>query len=349
MTAQRIVTDVRRALGYLAEAARLVRRHPSLLLLPVVVAVFNVGESQLGQHLVLQRTAYGRWLRERIKELPRPPAPDSRTRVVRVETPGAMSVPTMPLSGVSALIGAVVTGRPHGTGLRSAPWPNLLLMLMALSLSLLLLAPVNALVRGGYFGLLVEAASTDKANAACFARSAARFFLRFWLLLALLAVAYLTFFSILFPVLGASDVGWALLRGAGWLMVAGVFLLMLVSSALVWEDSSLWTAVGRSVITVVRDLAVALPLFVVAVAAENVFAWLFQWVRSWTWQQPEPAGFMPWSNVLTDAGQRCVLALVGAWLAVAIVLWYRDASARLWPRVEEGAPAGGEPAIGGAG
>ena len=343
MTGQRIVGDVRRALGYLVEAARLLRRHPSLLLLPVVVAVFNAAEGSVGRDLMIQRTEYGRWLQERARELPPQPPPHSRVRVVRVEMPSGIDVPYLPLTGTGSLIGAVVEGRPRHAAVSSLPGGGFRIVALAVALSLLVLIPLNALVRGGYFGLLAGAVSADKAGAACFARSAGRFFLRFWLLLALLGVAYIAFFSIASSVLGRSTLGWALLRGASCPMVAGVFFLMLVSSALVWEDSSVWTSLTRSASMAARDVGIAVPLLVVAIVAEEAVSRLFVWVRYWTWQEVDPAGFVLWGNLLTDAGHRCVLALVGAWLVVAVMLWYRDASARLWPRAaEDSAPTAAE-------
>jgi hypothetical protein len=292
MTVQRIVGDVRRALGYLVEGARLLKRYPALLLLPVVVVLFNAAEGDVGRHLMIQRTEYGRWLREHARELPREPSPNSRFWIVRVEMPGGTAVPTMPLSGTTAVLGAVIVGRPRDTALNSSPGGDSRLLLVALTLSLLLLAPVNALVRGGYYGLVAAVVRTGRAAVACLVTSAARFFARLWLLLALLAAACFAFL-LAFPVLASNAVGFALLRGAGWFMVAGLFLVTLVSSALVWEDMSLWAAVRRGVITVERDLAVAVPLCLVAAGAEKASAWLFQWVRGWTWQRPDPAGLTP--------------------------------------------------------
>ncbi len=333
MTAPRIVGDLRRAGGYLVEGAQLVRRHPSLLLLPLAVAVFNLGEGYAGSQAMLRYTALGRWVtQQREQRAPLPTAP-VQARVLKMEMGGAPDAVGVHLTGTSALLlGALAIG----DGEPYSQWPsNALVIFLSAVVTVVLIAPVNALVAGGYYATLAGTVRRGGIRWNQFGTLARRFAGRLWVL-------YLIFSGLLgamFYLLPAIQNNTALARVPFsllvWCVQIAAFFLVLIPFALIWDDCSVVAAIRRGVRAVTGDIAVAIGLVASGVLVGRILVWVYAAVPPvGGYRTLSAAGLHLWTALGVRLIYDCASAAVGALFAAAYFFWYRDASARLVPAVE---------------
>jgi len=331
-----------RALGYIEEAWRLIRRHPTLLLLPILIAVFNEFERDVGGYWATNYTAYGRMAKQLI---PRPADPvheaiqDQRARLAP-----ATLLPNSAYTAVGSYVYPVgllpsfhgaqrvlwaaylfdSSGQSHFP--QSPLWPFTVQWLVVL-----LLLPLGAMLTAGYYGWLRSAVSRVESPWPTFWENVRSCFWRFFLYQGLVFVL-----SLLINVPGLYLQGSPqspLLWGIGtylsvWVgsLVALPFALGMI--AIVEGDLPVVAAARRSFSTIRRDLATAVML------------WVALWLACAVVSAAESGLKIPLIAVLGDpyglpttfvwgmlaASSSAALALLGVWLCLAQFLWYRDAN-----------------------
>ncbi len=325
----RRVNEVVAALGYAVKAVRVLRMHPSLLLLPLALAVVNEAESVAGSYVMLRHTALGRQWVEQARSSP--PAPSRRVRV-QVRFQAGPPVPRVAFTGTAAVLYALVRGAEEGGdswGASGAAAPRM--WLVSLVFSLLVVGGVNAFALGGYYGVARGAQATGRLEWGRFPSHAKRFLVRMWLLHALLGPIPWGLLGLLMP----SWIGTVAITMWKWTMAGLLFFLAVTPFAIVVDDARLGAAMKRSVLVVIRFLTTAIVLILGSLVVAEVLNWPFDWVRS--------SAFTGTSSLLPTAAdwpamgvgllQRCVGALMAAFFPLAMLVWYG--------RVNEGAAADG--------
>jgi hypothetical protein len=324
--------DAKRAWGYIAGAGRLLKRNPSLLLLPLALVVFSRVEGTAGRLITARYTAFGRAMAERMRSVPRP---QPRPRPFIVLTHYVFPEPDIPgvtLSGTSGVVWAALTGgaRPAEEGtFRSAA----LVGLLGLILTCFVLGPLSALLRGGYYGAASGAVASGRVSWRQFGLHARRLFLRFWILYAALAiVVYGLFWATTFPWRDPTIAGVGL-SAFIWISRVAAFFLALAALVIVTDGCGALAGIRRGVLTVLRDIAVALVLAVGIGLVGWVVAYGFGWLRGWAWTLNPTSDLtqVHWSRVAVDLGQACIVALLSVVFVLAALTWYREAGAKRWP------------------
>jgi len=308
-----------------AAALRLLKRRPSLLLLPLALAFFNVVERQAGQYATFRYTAFGRELPRRLADdLPRPVKWSlvRRVRVVETVRHFAGPIPGLTLTGTTQLAWIAAIG-----GKDTARWPGH--QFWALLAATALVAALSALVLAGYYGVAGLAVASGEAPWAVFAQQMRRFWLRFWLFqLVLNALAgWLSYVSLAVPLptLIAAANWWLL-----WLAPVICFLLALSLFAIAADNARLGEAMGHSIVTVCRGLLTALLLFLALGLLRAIFLAPLSEAAELLFGPPSRTDLLartlldiPW--FLAAEGWD---ALLGTWLCLALFFWYRDSVAR---------------------
>jgi hypothetical protein len=323
--------DAKRAWDYLAGAARLLRRNPSLLLLPLAVVVFNAVEGTAGGQIMVRHTGLGKAMLQKVRKTPGPKV-DGRPLVVESWYHlAAAGVAGVTLSGTGSLVVAGVLGTaaiepPDRRG-------TMHMWLLEVLAGLSVVGAVNGLTRGGYYGLACTTVASGEASWRKFGHYARRFFLRFWMLFALFVLAGygLLWASGLAPGgPGTGRVGWLAYTWSG---RAIAFLLVLSSCAVVSDDCGVLSSLRKSVVIMVRGFIMTLLLLGAFSLLEHYLVLAFAWLRSWVWRSNATYDLTRayWPGRAVDLGQHSVLIAVGTLFLLAVLLWYREASAKLWP------------------
>jgi len=326
--------EVVAAFGYVVEALRVLRRHPSLLLLPLALAVFNEAESAAGSYVMLRHTAAGRQWVEYLET--GGPAPSRGVRL-QVRFDRGPPVPHVAWTGTAAVLGALALGAEGGGGSQIASTAEALRMwLIGIVFSLLVVAGVNAFVVGGYYGVARGAVATGRLEWGRFPSHAKRLFVRMWLLHALLGpIPWGLFVLLLLPsqATGIGTLGTLAITIWLWGMAGLLFFLAVTPFVIVVDDARLGTAMKRSVLAVIRCLTIAVVLILGSLVVAEVLNWPFDWVRSSAFggtSSPPPTA-ADWPAMGVGLLQRCVVALLAAFFPLVMLAWYG--------RVSEGAAA----------
>jgi len=325
----RRVNEVVAAFGYVVEAVRALRRHPSLLLLPLALAVFNEAESAAGSYVMLRHTALGRQWVEYLETAPSPP---SRAVRLQVRLHAGPPVPHVDFTGAGGVLGALAQGAEEGGVSQGASGAGALRMwLMSLVFSLLAWAGVNAFVLGGYYGVARGAGATGRLEWGRFPSHARRFFVRMWLLHALLGPIAWGLLGLLLLPSQASGIGTLAITIWKWAMAGLLFFLAVTPFVIVVDDARLGTAMKRSVLAVIRWLTIAVVLILGSLVVAEMLNWPFDWVRSWAFGGTWRSLLTPvdWPAMGVGLLQRCILALLAVFFPLAMLAWYG--------RVSEGA------------
>jgi uncharacterized membrane protein YesL len=345
------------ALGYAVEALRLLRRHPSLVLVALAMGAFNGVEGPLGDFAAVGHTAWGRQyiqvmqgLREvQVRRPHRSPRP--RPFNVRAQRMAGLAIlvcpptgPWLSLWGTTTAVAALAYG-PTKKFPRSQPadWrdptkvgrlvvPMILLMLVP-ALAALVSLPIGIFVAGGFMGMARGMVATGNVPWREFAAQARRVFFRFVVFGA--AVALLG---------GVLAFGHVLIQQgyAGGILLALplapiLFSLSLTTFVIVAEDASLVAAVKRSVVAIWRNVATALTL----VMGAGALVWLsYQPVVTFhARMQPRGGAWNPAAAALPSLASsllyNCLLAGVATWFCVAMFLWWQEAGESRKPRRED--------------
>jgi hypothetical protein len=219
---------------------------------------------------------------------------------------------------------------PRQSGLLSdlLLWP-----VIATAISIVVFLPLPTFIASGYYLVVREAVSGGGSRWERFFPGVKHYFLRLLAYGALLQVVLhlpLTLFVSDWPHWLRNWWMWGALPLAR-------FSLALAITAIVNDDVRLVTGIRRGVVVVYRRLLTALALLVMV----GLLLFAVQWpVRGISYLLE---GWLP----RVDAARALLVGLplgmllaacyaaVGVWFCVAAFLWYRDASARLWPRAEE--------------
>lgn len=324
----------RRAIGYTVDALHVLRRHPSLLVVALLMASFSAVDEQVGAYMTYRRTAWGSQLIQAIRKMElargrrtrnlvhgRPDYAVSASRLMILSP----TIPSVSLDGTLDVAWAFAYGdrAPAPSARTAEPEARMspYMMLTPLILTLLSFA-VGALVTGGYMGVARDAAATGRASWRRFIQYGARVF---WRLVALGVVngVVVGVFAIFNFVPGFMRILW---WGGP---MAVVFFLNLGTFSVVEDNLSVVAALKRSVSTIRRDWVVAALLMVAA----GTPSWLaLRWYlmlrgrglgRGVNWDPVVPLSLLP-MNVLSH----CIMCTLGAWFCVAAFLWYRDARER---------------------
>jgi 23S rRNA (cytidine2498-2'-O)-methyltransferase len=338
---------------YVAEALGLLRRHPSLLLFPVLVATSGAVEDGVGNYLALAHTGYGRWEQrewaregEQAKEAvplvvrlyPRWALRSAfREALVRTGEPRA----TPAWGGLQAVIPAVMYG-----DLSVPESGSMLLAAVGIAALILLLLLFDPWVAAGYYGLFGDAMKEGRVE---WRRLPARA-RRYWLRMVLLRVLQIAVGAWAIP-LALAKAGWLMHIWQAWTFWAHPLVLVflaLVPIVFVMEEAGTWHAVGESVVTIWRRPAVAVVLIVGLTAACFVVIEAHTAARA-TWFPGTLHGGVPGAhlaNVPLAAVYYGVLAALGAWAAAVLFVWWAAAFGSRESGIEDrgsgGAAAGPE-------
>ncbi len=337
---RRAADQVAAALGYAAGALRLLRRHPSLLLLPIAVAVFDAVESGVGQHLLLGHTAYGRqiaqqaelWREERRRQ---PPADVLRAVREAFSVRSGARIVAAPVggpsfSGTRRLCLGLATGSRSQAGARWFPWYSWASLLVGLGLAI----PVAAAVGAGYYGVACGVVMGRGPRWREFGGHFRRCFARF-LVYSLAVSALFTGIALLlqwrsgtssgsfWPDLGPRPLdAWIF-----WIMPVLRVLLALTQISIVTDNASVLVAAKRSVRTVARGALVALALVAIVTLVRGVALTPVELLGATAASSPLRTA-SPAEIVLGGAiqgTQETLAAAIGVWLLLALLLWYRAA------------------------
>jgi hypothetical protein len=327
---QRARGGVRAAVQYVVGALALLRRHPSLLLFPVLVSTFGAAEDGAGNYLALAHTDYGRreqreWARggEQEKEavplavrLNPPWALKSAFREAALRTAGPQAAPTW--NGMQALARTLVYGHPERLGSGSTLLGGVGLAV----LTLLLLLAFDPWVVAGYYGLFGDAMREGRVEWRRFPARARRY----WLRMVALRVLQIAAAAWAIP-LAMAKAGWLMHLWQAWISWAHplvLVLLALVPIVFVIQEAGTWGAVQESVVTIWRKPAVPMVLILGLTAACFVVTEAHTAVRA-TWFPGTLHGEVPavhLANIPLAAVYYALLAALGAWAAATLFAWW---------------------------
>jgi len=316
-----------RAFTYIAEAYRLLRRRPALLLLPIAVAVFNAVESGVGSYLMLTRTAFGR-------EAGKYPGLDRTAKadgvaLLRAElAPGALAYKSAiqaSLTFASPIPNPQLTGTQSFARAATAPLSSLFGIILFLAV-----LPLTAFVFSGYYGSLLEAAASCPQAPLPFRGYVRRWFVRFlWyeaVVYAIVAIAVAIHLIALSADPENSRV--VLYSLTPWVPRVFWVVLALTPVAIAADDAPFAAALRRSLRTVVRDRPTTLALLAM-LAVACAIPWILRGALAAALSGLPEYPSTP-TSALASTGVNAVyhaaLALLGVWLCLAQFLWYRDAN-----------------------
>ncbi len=349
---QALAAQVTAALRYAVGAWGLLRRHRSLLWLPVLMALFNAVESGVGQYLALAHTDYGRRMVEQLETSPlfpeAPPLPWATRLRFTAETAahdsfwraaaGVASIEPRPeLSGLSRLMAAAVT--PADWQGRSFPGASPLAAVVVALLNLLLAAIVTA----GFCAVVARAINDGAVHWSGFRPGVWKYLTRallYHLLIVLLALPPLVSFAT--RSMGAAYLvhslsqTWSLwIEPLLWLTIAFVPVAIVVS------DVRVGVALRRSAATIWRRLPITVVLLLITLVLCWVVTFSFRLIsgliRGAGGSHVTPADSL--SLIPLRMGEQALFAVIATWAVLALFLWYREA----YPgrAAEEGAEGNG--------
>ncbi len=319
---RRILSDLARALGYAAEAWRVLRRHPGLLALPVALAVFNAVERGTMSYVTYRYTSAGKEMVERwgpfVEGYPRGAArrmPLRSTDFFPIrKAVGHIAIP---------VTAASLTGTVQMVTLVSTWHSPEQLFYVAWALSLLAL-PLAAFSLAGYYGVVGKTVAEDVVFWPGFWRYARRYVLRFSL------------FGVLLIVIGGEWMPLIPLGARGGVYRAFTYIVPVITLAfgltlvaLVADDVALRKALKSGAMVVLRDLPIALCLLAAWVVVLG-FTFLLGYLARITVEAPLLSLDLVKQQLYTIpevAITEALLAAVGTWFLIVTFLWYRDRKA----------------------
>jgi len=325
----RIVADAAAALRYALSALRLLRRNPSLLLLPLAFAAFNVVETQTGRYLTYRYTAWGRrYMRDLQGSRVHRAVPISWGRVgpaIRWREDVqrfALPVPAVALSGTAQFLLATTRYTARQTYLRREVALDLLVGLALAALSALLLA--------GYYGVAAGTVGTGTASWGSFGQDMRRHWFRFFLLEVILIAlmggfSYLVFALPYVPVLISAANRWR-----EWVAPIIAFSLALPLYAVAVDDVSVKEALRRSVIITATGIATGLVLLAaLALLQYAVLAPLSAAAESFAaYHRLRDLVALQLANIPWALAEKLWQFFLGVILCLAMFYWYGEASKR---------------------
>ncbi len=332
--------DALRAWGYGVAAARVLRRYPALLLIPLAVSLLDVSERKVGNSFALRvmptkERAFiermnseeeRRGFHERLVATARH-AFNVRRTIVAMASP----LPELPLSGTTYVLTELVvrqtptepTGRINGIGERAVFWVAFLLPQLLISI------PVMSATTGGIYALARTASRKEPLSSALFWTGIRAYFCRFYafntVLLGAMVASPIVIFAQGFTLTSTMYRVWA------WVVDSAILLIALIPVAIVVDNHRIWPALRISVKYVIRTIGIAAVLFFMLTIIRGVPILVVGLFPLWR-TVGLSALALPRELALGVFG-----VLVGTWFLLVTFLWYRDVAALFYQTSTEAA------------
>jgi len=328
-----MISGVRRGIGYAVQALRLLRRHPSFLLVALAMAVVGAVDSRVGMHLAYTHTGWAQDQQEILVWGEAARAKSGRPFTYSTKPFGHMMfvtppIPSLGFRGASQLLWAAAYGsagkvmppdpdHPYGRLKGMAGIHGLLSPFITMLLPLI----VSSFLSAGYLAIAKSTITDGIPRWQVFFTEARRFYIRLMLFM-LVWIAVLTPISLL-----------ATLRGAGSTEVYAafpvLFLLALTQFAIVADDVGVFAGIRRSVVRVARELPVALVLILGA----GALSWAASLLGAWRYETQTVQTFTadPFPLLPRAVVSQCLMFAVGAWFSLAAFLWYCESGPSVAP------------------
>lgn len=328
----RIVADAGAALRYGMSALRLLRRNPSLLILPLAFTAFNAVERGAGSYITLRHTAWGRGLVRELQEVRQVPAavpiswgrPGPGLRWREDVQSFAHPVPAAQLYGAAQVLDAAT--RPAGTHVESSLKRGIAIDFVAS----LAFTALSALLLAGYYGVAAGTVATGTAPWGRFGPQMRRHWVRFFLVgLVLMAVIggpfYLVAVRPFAPFLVAASNWWY-----AWITPIVSFFLALALYAVAADDVSVREAIRRSVIITATGLVTGVMLLAALALLEYAFLGPLSAAAEAFAAHHEPTDLaaLPLAGIPWELARHLWQAFLGVILCLAMFYWYGEASKR---------------------
>ncbi len=321
------------ALSHAAGGWRVLRRHRALLVVPLLLALVKGGEKMAWW------AAYGRLfpetrqtatsndleLRDIVNLLPW----SLRLRLLHPQVAlaaeqVAVPVPWLDYQGTASSIeiGAQRPARPGEDAPARVPanWP------LRFGLYLFGLA-VSSFILGGFFGAARSAVERDAVAWLDFGRDGRRYWLRLFLLLAIVTALYRAP-SLMIVERWSSPESTILARLHFFAITIVSFFLALTWCAIVSDDVGLGRALRRSVVTVGRWAAVGVCLLLLLSLVRLLLLLPVEVAEALLLMKYGAYQYMPLLHLPATMLRPIVAALVGTWFCLTALHWYRAARAK---------------------
>lgn len=331
--ASEVHSQAGRSIRYGVGGLRLLRRHPALLVIPLLLMLLRAYDTTLGQYAIPRYLAQ----RERFAEAEQFSAParipaGQRLRSVLLNRRTAVAVSRlagplhyMTLQGTGTVL-ALSWTKDELVGEGQVPLPPA----PALQIFLFLFGfAVSSFALGGFFGMVKQVGEEGSLTWRGFETNARRCWARFFLFQTIALVVFR--WPYLFQAVPAYPHWRATLYHAWTMWVAPVaaFFMALTWYAILTEDAGIWTALVRSAQTVGRHvvtgvhllLAVGLTRLALLVPLEVGDALLIA-------RYSADYSDWPWVSLPTVLVGGVTGVIVDVWVCLTAFLWYRDARLR---------------------
>jgi hypothetical protein len=315
------------------EALRLFRRHPSLLLLPALIAFANVAVRE-ATHFAYGRESSpgGRTTLTGPTWVPVSPSSWAREQLLTISTVSEFARPISTPS-LTPVVGAWWVTRHSPILHGAAPSVTRPLMAAFLLVSLLDIA-LAALILAGYYGVACALVSAGDSAQNSFRANVRRHWVRFLQVGVIIAIV-LGWLPLLQFFLSGSELNSR--AGNIWVMQVGPvasFFFALPLYILVSDGGSALAAIKRSVFMVATHLAEMVPLLAGFVLARALVLWPLlvlseQFDLGQVQRAPLQSGSVLWGASLTSAFVTYIWTTVlGVWLCLTMFFWYRAVTGR---------------------
>lgn len=324
------MSGVKRAIRYAVEALILLRRHPSLLLVALAMAVVGAVDSRVGTYLAYTHTGWGQDQQELTAWRNAAREKSGRSFTFSAKPFGYMvfvtpPTPSLGFHGATQLLWAAAYG---SAGKVTPPDPDHpygrpqglagLHMLLSLFVTGLLPMILSCFISAGYLATARSTITDDMPRWPAFFTEGRRFYVR-------LVLFMIIWFAAVMPAMVI-----ATLRGVVSIGVYATFpvffLVTLTQFSIVADDIGVFAGIRRSVTTVASNLPVALPL----ILGTGVLNWAASLLGPWRLGYQTGQSFMadPFALLPRDVLSQCLVLAIGAWFTLAAFLWYGESHPR---------------------
>lgn len=326
---QRLLRDVTAAGACALEALRVFRRHPSLLLVPALLAFANVGVRE-ATHFVYSRESSP----EHIETLTGPTWPPvdlsfwPREQLLASYTIGDFRNP-IPTPSLTPIVGAWWVIRYSSASHGSPPPVTRGLMAASLLVDVFVDIALGAVILAGYYGIACALVSTGGAAHSSFRANVRRHWVRFFQV-GIITWALLNWLPLLYFLPAAETLLRASLLWVAWVAPLASFFFALPLYVLVLDGGSALAAIRRSVFIVATHLAEMAALLAGFALARALVLWpllllseRFDLGRAIVEGGTLQSRSVLWGASLTSAFLvNAWTTVLGVWLCLTMFCWY---------------------------